>query len=351
MQINKIYLQGFRNYKDKFFDFGSQTTMIVGSNAVGKTNILEAVNLLATGESFRAKKIDEMVGWNHEVGHVGGMISEEKNKNMKSEVELKIALTRGVVNGERAQKRKFRVNGVAKRKKDFVGNLVVVAFLPSDLALISGTPSRRRKYLDNVLSQVDRQYYRSLLSYEKGLRRRNKLLDLIRDGEANRSGLMFWDQLLIKEGNVLTEKRQEFIDYINETGNGLRVVFDYSTISEKRLEQYEKEEVMAGHTLVGPHKDDFYIESVEEKRSRDLAVFGSRGEQRMAVLWLKMREIGFVEKSIGERPVLLLDDIFSELDTEHENIVWEMTKKQQTLITTTEMDDVGKRKVDMIQLS
>jgi len=150
---------------------------------------------------------------------------------------------------------------------------------------------------------------------------------------------------------VLTEKRQELIDYINETGNGLRVVFDYSAISEKRLEQYEKEEVMAGYTLVGPHKDDFYIESVEKKRSRDLAVFGSRGEQRMAVLWLKMKEIDFVEKSIGERPVLLLDDIFSELDNEHENIVWEMTKKQQTLVTTTETNDVGNRKIDIIQLS
>ena len=149
---------------------------------------------------------------------------------------------------------------------------------------------------------------------------------------------------------MLTEKRQELIDYINETGNGLRVVFDYSAISEKRLEQYEKEEVMAGYTLVGPHKDDFYIESVEKKRSRDLAVFGSRGEQRMAVLWLKMKEIDFVEKAIGERPVLLLDDIFSELDSEHENMVWGMTKKQQTLVTTTEMDDVGKRKVEMIQL-
>lgn len=350
MQIKKIYLQGFRNYKDKSFDFGSDTTVMVGPNAVGKTNILEAINLLATGESFRARKIDEMVGWDHEVGHVGGVMSEERRKNNQSKVELKIALTRGVVGGERAQKRKFKVNGVAKRKKDFVGNLVVVAFLPSDLALISGSPSKRRKYLDNVLSQVDRQYYRSLLSYEKGLRRRNRLLDLIRDGEANRSGLMFWDQLLIKEGNVLTEKRQELIDFINETGNGLRVVFDYSAISEKRLEQYEKEEVMAGHTLVGPHKDDFYIESVEEKRSRDLAVFGSRGEQRMAVLWLKMKEIDFVEKSIKERPVLLLDDIFSELDIEHENMVWEMTEKQQTLVTTTEMDDVGKRKVDIIQL-
>jgi DNA replication and repair protein RecF len=360
MQIQKIYLQGFRNYKNRSFDFRSETTVIVGPNAVGKTNVLEAINLLATGESFRAKKIDEMVGWNHEVGHVGAKIqralqgnlekTNNKNQDKQDEVELRAVLTRGVVNEERAQKRKFLVNGVARRKKDFVGNLVVVTFLPVDLALISGSPSKRRKYLDTVLSQVDRQYYRSLLSYEKGLRRRNRLLDLIRDGQANRSGLMFWDQLLIKEGNVLTEKRQELIDYINETGNGLRVVFDNSTISEKRLEQYEKEEVMAGYTLVGPHKDDFFIESVEEERSRDLSVFGSRGEQRMAVLWLKMKEIDFVEKSIGERPVLLLDDIFSELDLKHENMVWKLTKKQQTLVTTTELENVGKRKLDIIKL-
>ncbi|MFC1654014.1 DNA replication/repair protein RecF [Patescibacteria group bacterium] len=345
MRVEKIFLQKFRSYKNNLFEFEDGVVVLVGPNACGKTNVLEAVYLLATGESFRASKIDEMVMWDEEVGHVGGKVSKNGDES-----ELQIALTRGIVNGEKTQKRKYVVNGVSRRKGTFVGNLVVVTFLPSDLQLISGSPSRRRKYLDVVLSQVNKEYRRSLLSYEKALRRRNKMLDLIRDGEVQKSALLYWDHLLIKEGNVLTKKRQEFAAYINDDPTELRVVYDFSSISEKRLKQYEKEEVLAGYTLVGPHKDDFYIESTEGERSRDLSTYGSRGEQRMGVLWLKSREMEYINKIVGERPVLLLDDIFSELDDEHEKEVWNLLKNQQTLITTTDFDDKKYSDVQKIEL-
>lgn len=333
MFLQRLKLSGFRNYTDREFEFKKKTTVFVGRNAVGKTNILEAIYMLASGESFRAQKIEEMVNWQSEVAHVEGQISNAK---------LQIVLTRGEVQGRRVQKRSYKVNGVPRRKLDFSGNLKAVIFRPEELNLIVGSPSLRRKFLDGVLAQVDREYRRGLQSYEKGLKRRNKLLDLINEGQVDRRALLFWDQLLIREGNILTDKRRELIDFVNATTifpKQLTLVYTPSLISTVRLQQYAVEEVAAGYTLVGPHKDDFKILD----NTRDMSVYGSRGEQRMAVLWLKMAELQFIEEKAGERPLLLLDDIFSELDQEHDEMVLSMVNKQQTLITTTDMNERFKK--------
>src|SRR3989344_5337850 len=160
MQIEKLYLQYFRNYTSRLITFKPGVNVLIGKNAVGKTNVLEAVYLLATGESFRAQKIDEMVAWNYEVTHLGAKVV-----NKHGEADLKVILTRGIVAGEKARKRQFLVNDVARQKQTFTGNLAVVAFLPADLLLISGTPGIRRRYMDGVLSQADKEYARSLQSY------------------------------------------------------------------------------------------------------------------------------------------------------------------------------------------
>jgi DNA replication and repair protein RecF len=235
---------------------------------------------------------------------------------------------------------------------DFAGNFKVVLFGPWDMDLVTETPSLRRKFLDTVLSQVDREYRRSILSYEKGVRQRNRLLFRIREEGIARSQLSFWNQLLIKNGDYISQKREEFIGFVNSRP-GLRftdykLLYDKSVISEGRLEQYKEEEVAAATTLVGPHRDDF---AFKIGNSRDLAAYGSRGEQRMGVLWLKMAELDFIETKSGERPTLLLDDIFSELDHEHRDIVMEITKNQQTIITTAdEHTTVGLKKVEKIEL-
>lgn len=366
MYVRTLDIQHFRSYKRRQIELGAQT-VVIGKNGSGKTNLLEAVYLLATGTSFRARVIDEMVGWGSEVGRVtarierdpsvarsqtGSLRPQDDNRDRKSlsrlpseEVRtLEVVVTRGMVQGRRVVKRKFLVNGVPRQRKTFVGNLVVVLFRPEDLQLIGGNPSRRRKYLDAVLSQIDGNYFRSLLSYEKGLRRRNKLLEHIREGKAQRTSLHFWDQLLIKEGNVLTAGRRRLIDFINlqeGLGGGMEIEYDFSAISEQRLSRYKDKEVAAGHTLVGPHKDDFSISTTFARDSKqelgtDLAAFGSRGEQRMGVLWLKLAELAFIEQELGERPVLLLDDILSELDHEHREVVFGLLGKQQTLITTAD---------------
>jgi len=452
MILKQIKLTNFRNYSKKIFDFESGVNLIVGDNAVGKTNLLEAIYLLASGGSFRVKSVErEMINYGEEIARVSATISVQSSKfkvqsnelldkqsqvqNSKLSTEdnyidsglhrndkdgsLEIVLTTGEVGGEKAGKKKYLVDGVAKRGFDFLGNFRAVCFGPEDLELVTDSPSLRRKYLDSVLVQVDREYARCLLAYEKGIRARNKLLETIReeryqreqkyqmyqrennDDEGAKRRLYFWDQLVIKNGGVLTKKREEYIEFLN--GNSLRrplaetpmshrgqgrrlgetngnafsvdnsqfcIEYDKSLISEERLKQYEREEVASATTLVGPHRDDFAIKIknsqpktgrplVENNKKigedncidsrfrgndsgRDLSVYGSRGEQRLAILWLKLGELAYIEKETGDRPVLLLDDIFSELDEGHRELVLELVGKQQTIITTADVGVIGK---------
>jgi DNA replication and repair protein RecF len=333
--VNKIRLFNFRNLIDKTFEFSEKVTVIVGPNATGKTNLLESIYLLGTGKSFRADESSEMINYNENLARVKGKINKEV---------LEVILTRGTVKVgeekiERTPKKKFLVNGVSKRVIDFKSVLKVVLFAPHDLELVTESPSVRRKFLDAVLSQTDREYYRALLSYEKGLRQRNRLLYSIREEGGSRTQLHFWDQLLIKNGDYINNKRREFIDFANRyeskiPDSKLALYYDASVISEARLKEYEHEEVAAATTLVGPHRDDFLF----EMNGRDLSKFGSRGEERMGVLWLKLAELAFIFEKTEEKPTLLLDDIFSELDESHREIVFEVAADQQTIITTSDPD-------------
>lgn len=304
----------------------SKLAVIVGENARGKTNIIEAIYLLARGESFRAQKIEEMVQWNEEVGHVLGKVGED---------ELQVTVTRGTVQGKRVQKRLFKVNGVARRRQDLVGLLPVVLFQPENMGLIAGEPALRRFFLDEVLEQVDREYRWSLASYQKGLKQRNRLLDYIREGRATQTALYFWNQLLIKEAEVIHFKREKLVERVNQVDSGLRqlrLVYVASKLTPEKFRSHYEAEVALGYTLSGPHKDEVMVFDGE----RDLAIYGSRGEQRMAVLWLKKAQIKVIEEAVGQRPILLLDDILSELDHHHVVEVVALCKQQQTILTTTD---------------
>jgi len=348
MRLSSVWLQHFRSYSNKAFNFSKGVTLIVGDNARGKTNILEAIALLSTGISFRAQKTEEMVQWGHEVGHVKGLALDEK----QNETTLEVVITTGAVHGERTQKRTYRIDGASRRRKDFIGQLPVVLFRPEDLDLMTDGPSLRRAFLNEVLSQSFPEYRSSLESYEKALKRRNRLLDMLREGKVTRASFAFWDQLLIKHGNIVTQHRRDFIDFLSKQSDfpmNFRVEYDASTVSEKRLHQYAVEEVGAGHTLVGPHKDDFLV-FLHGKKEKDLMVYGSRGEQRMGVLWLKIQEMEYIDSVHKERPTLLLDDIFSELDKKHQQMVVELARHQQTIFTTTEPHSFKKDDVTMIEL-
>jgi len=329
MGIRKIQLSDFRNFKKKEFEFSDGITVIVGPNASGKTNVLESLFLLSTGKSFHARIEEEMICYNKSIASVTGKASGTR---------LEVKITRGENDWPR---KKLLVNGVSKRLIDFAGNLRVTLFGPWDMGLVTESPSLRRGFMDMVLSQADREYRRASLSYEKGLRQRNRLLYRIREEGLSRNQLLFWDKLLIKNGNYVSSARQNFIDFINAMGSlndqKFELTYDSSVISEGRLEQYINEEIASATTLVGPHRDDFIFQIRSTKHEiRNLNSFGSRGEQRMAILWLKLAELAFIEDKTGERPTLLLDDIFSELDHEHRKVVINILGKQQTIITTAD---------------
>lgn len=330
--ILKLQLQNFRNFTKKQLEFGKGINIIIAPNAKGKTNILESLFFLSSGKSFKAKLSEEAIQYESDLARIKGD-------------NLEIVLTRGFldigkVTPEKVAKKKLLVNGISKRLIDFAGNFKVTLFLPEDLDLVTSTPTLRRKFLDTVLSQVDREYRRAIGSYEKGIRQRNRLLFRIREEGLSRSHLLFWNQLLIKNGNYITEKREELIEFINShksnISNKYSLNYDKSVISEGRLEQYKNEEVASTTTLVGPHRDDFIF--LED--NRELSSFGSRGEQRMAVLWLKLGELAFIEEKTNEKPTLLLDDIFSELDHEHRKVVLDSISNHQVIITSADEHDI-----------
>jgi DNA replication and repair protein RecF len=349
MILTSLTLQNFRSYTKKTFEFDPGATIIVGPNAIGKTNILEAIILLSSGKCFRADMDREGIRWGMEMTRVSSKATHE------DQIRLEVVLTQGQVAGQKAPLKKFLVNGIPRGMIDFVGNLRAVLFWPEDLELVTDSPSIRRKYLDSVLVQIDREYRRNLLSYERGLRQRNKLLDMINEGKASRSQLLFWNQLLIKNGEYITGARDQFLAFVNGTtlsDHVYKVSYDKSIISQSRLDQYKDEEIAAKATLVGPHRDDFEIKKYQlssikyhetehvthDAQYIDLSKYGSRGEQRLAVLWLKLAQLDYIENVTHTRPILLLDDIFSELDHVHQQVILEIIKKQQTIITSANTD-------------
>ncbi len=318
MMLTELALQQFRSYRKRSFVFSPVTTLIIGPNTAGKTNILEAVMMMAVGRSFRADRDAEMIRWGSGFARITAQCTVH---NDTKKLEILITPTK-----------KYKVNDIPRRQIDFIGNVRAVLFWPEHLELVTDSPSIRRKYLDYVLVQTDREYRRNLVSYERGLRQRNRLLDLVSEGKAHHHQLLFWDQLLIKSGGYITDARVIYIEFINNFRPDYRIEYDKSVISQSRLAQYKDEEVAAKATLVGPHRDDFVI----TKKGFDLSKYGSRGEQRLAILWLKLAELAFIEQKTGERPLLVLDDIFSELDSKHRELVLALLDKQQTIVSTAE---------------
>jgi len=333
MIIKEINLENFRNHKQRVIEFLPGITAIVGPNASGKTNLLESLVLLALGTSSRTQVGSEMIAHGQSLARVNCQVIDQEK------MTLEVVLTTGEINQARVAKKRYLINGIAKRKMDFIGCLKAVYFGPQDLELILGSPSIRRNYLNSILEQVDRDYRRASLSYQKGLRQRNKLLEQIREEGKPRSMLFFWDKLLIENGQLMTQKREELIESINQSPyfKPVEVFYDKSVISIDRLKQYERQEVAAAATLVGPHRDDFQIFLNGKNQKRSLHSYGSRGEQRLAVFALKLAELDFITTRTETKPILLLDDIFSELDHQHRKQLFKIIPKHQTIITTSDI--------------
>lgn len=345
MILTSLSLQNFRNYSKKDFSFSPRTTLIVGPNTAGKSNLIEAIFFLASGCSFRIDRDDQLVKFGENIARIRGKIEDK---------DLEVIIAKGGVSGKLRPFKKYLVNGVNKRKIDFVGNFFAVLFAPNDLEIIVGSPGMRRDFTDNILIQTDRDYRLAIGFYEKGLRIRNALLHKTKEtGIRSEKEFAYWDNLLIIQGQKITKKREEFIKYLEDSKKDIldfKIFYDKSIISKERLLQYKDAEIGAGVTLVGPHRDDFVVNLTERNEEHDIRFFGSRGQQRLAVLQLKILELIFIEKATKVKPALLLDDIFSELDEGHINLVLDIIGAQQTIITTTHEEFIPKRLLKQVSV-
>lgn len=330
MTLHSLQVINFRTYTKKSFTF-SPITIIVGPNTIGKTNILEAIQMLSTGKSFRAEKDIDTIMLGKEFAKIEAVIQDDSSKDI-----LSLLLTKN----ERGFQKKYLINNVGRRHQDFTTKIVTVLFSPSDLEIITDSPSHRRSYLDSILLQADTEYRASHIMYEKSLRQRNRLLSHVAEGKRMYSAQEFeyWNDLLLTHGTVITKKRRNYIDFVNaatKTIFPVALFYDHSEVTSQRLEKYHEAEKAAGVTLIGPQRDDISIQFTDERSIRE---FASRGEQRLSILQLKLLEIEYLKKTTQKNPMLLLDDIYSELDSNNIAHVTKLLPDQQTIITTTHLD-------------
>lgn len=346
MFLKQLKLTNLRNYSNLDLKFDSLPTILVGNNAVGKSNLLEAIYLLSTGKSQRVGEEAELIKQGEEFSRLEGEVLDDGGLKMEDSI-LKLEIVMEDRNSN--FNKRVKVNGVPRRVVDFIGNLPAVIFYPSDINMVTGSPSLRRWHLDLSLAQIDPNYKRALTLYEQILTNRNRVLKKIREDKGGSDELKYWTDELIKYGDSLSSARAAFLEFLSnlETPLGnFKFVYLRNELSDERINQYNGREVAAAATLIGPHRDDFRIELDE----RNLARFGSRGEQRTATLAFKLAQLEYMALVLGKRPILLLDDVFSELDALHRAHVVEVVSRQQTIIATVELENIPKQFLDQARI-
>jgi|TARA_B100002003_G_scaffold67143_1_gene62472 DNA replication and repair protein RecF len=344
VRIKSLSLEKFRSFQELSMDFKSANIhVLLGPNGAGKTNILESISVLSETKSFLGSQEIDLVNWGEEYTRVKAKLKNDQSEISLIEVVSQIA--------PRKQKACF-INDVKLQLSDAVGHLPTVAFLPQDLELFAGSPQVRRKFLDSLLSQVSPEYSKALSQYTKILKQRNSLLRKIAEGVAKRGDLKQWDQMLSDAGSILILKRLELIEVFQCTllqeFNTLGEEWSSAELKYKRkgsarteddlacelqdlLEHYQERDIMLQSTTVGPHRDDWFVEA----DGRELTTFASRGQQRAAVLALIFLKVSFLEIRRGEKPVVLLDDVFSELDDNHQRALLKCFDDYQVIISAT----------------
>ena len=345
MKVKNLSLNNFRNYSKSEFEFSDQTTIIYGPNGAGKTNILEAISFLSLGKSYRALVERELIKLSAEFAKLKCTLSS--GDSLESIIANKL-------NSNRVQKN-FKLNGVLKPLAKFVGVLKSIMFSPEDIRLVAGSPSHRREYLNKFLSQVNPSYHKALIKYEKILKQRNKLLEAYStffSKDMFNSQYDLWTSQLVEQGTFIQNERRNFFEYIAlhapqasrdiyPRGNTLKLKYFPSLISAEKLLSLKNKEIFKGTTQAGPHRDDygfFFADNYGE--DLDLRSYGSRGQQRTSVLGLKLLELKYMNEICKENPIILLDDIFSELDDDYRKAIENITKYQQTIITTADINNV-----------
>ncbi|MDD4027112.1 MAG: DNA replication and repair protein RecF [Candidatus Shapirobacteria bacterium] len=341
MYLSKLILQNFRSHTQQILEFDQNLNLIIGPNGSGKTNVLEAIFLLAAGKSFRSSSQSKLINWNDFFTSVRAKVINDKNET--NDIEIKLIKDR--TGKSVSVSRKFLIEKAEKTRKKYIGIFKTVIFHPDDIRLVAGSPGRRREFLDEIFLQTEWRYTQALSQYNKALKHRNELLGQIRDCQSNKSELFYWDQTLIKNANVIHNFRFSFIRsansfFSNHPDPQIKLIFlNYhpSTVTEDRLEKTYQLDLHRGHTQIGIHRDDFsFNNDLFLTEDKNLAFWGSRGQQRLAVLAIRLAQINYLEKTYLDKPVLLLDDIFSELDPNHQKLVVSLCKNYQTIFTAAE---------------
>lgn len=396
MKLTFLQLQNFRSYKNLELKINSSPFVITGENGIGKTNILEAIHFLSTGKTFRSGDQDSLIQFGMDFFIVKGTILADAEKNSKKnceEVNLEVAYS----NYPRKQK-VFKVNDVVTPHSKYLGNLITVLFHPKDLNLLYMEPSLRRKYINLLLSQTDKFYLENLTAYTKLLKQRNALLEEISEGNVSQDELDIWDEKLAHEGANIILKRIEAISKLNKilqknyqriSGGKEKVEMKYSCTvtvegsadkekenskestkksesesekSESNSEQSDSKalhfiksaylkklllkrdkDIRYGMTSIGPHRDDIKF----SLNGNPIEEFASRGESRTLLIALKISEISYIQTKTKTSPLLLLDDVFSELDENRQKFLLETLSSCQTVVTSVNIPENLEKKKEM----
>lgn len=338
MMIKSIELKNFRNYEDLYLSLDEGTNILFGNNAQGKTNILEAAYLSGTTKSHKGSRDKEMIRFGQQEAHIRTTVIR-KEKEYQIDMHLKQSRTKGIA-----------INQIPiKKASELFGILNMVFFSPEDLNIIKNGPAERRRFLDAELCQLDKIYLSDLTGYHKILGQRNKLLKDMTFRPELSDTLSVWDMQLVETGKRIIKRRKQFVEELSEivreihvrlSGGKEQLFLKYEPniddiFFEDELNRSKSKDLKLCQTSVGPHRDDllFSIGDVDIRR------FGSQGQQRTSALSLKLSEIELVKRCISDTPILLLDDVLSELDSNRQNYLLNNLCDTQTIITCTGLDE------------
>ena len=346
MILKSVALSHFRNYDDLYMEFDKGTNILYGDNAQGKTNVLESIYVSGTTKSHKGSKDRELIQFGQEESHIRTIV-EKGGIDYQIDMHLKKNKSKGIA-----------INRMPiKKASELFGILNIVFFSPEDLNIIKNGPSERRRFLDVELCQLDKIYLYNLTKYNKILNQRNKLLKDINFRPELLDTLAVWDMQLIEYGKKIIRTRKEFVEELNGivyeihkniSGNKEELILKYEPdVLEENMEQElarcREKDLKFGQTNTGPHRDDlcFMIKDIDVRK------FGSQGQQRSCALSLKLSEIELVKKSIKETPILILDDVLSELDSNRQNFLLNSIHDIQAIITCTGLDEFVKNRFEI----
>lgn len=348
MLLSKLYLVHFRNFAKKEVEFSPYLTLIVGENAKGKTSLLEAIYTSVFGRGYRESREFELISWDEDQGLIETVFTTQEDSSL-----FQIRLLRKA--DDRVEKQ-FYVNKSKKSSMQYKKfQTKAVLFAPEHISIVDGSPSKRRNYFDSVICEFDNHYKKSLRNYENALRRRNKVLENHSSEYQLDMELPFWNNYLLEHGAYITKKRSEYMQYLNDhpqvDGKEFAIEYLKNEFNETRMRKAFEQEKRMRRTVIGPQKDEFLI-TLKNNREKNVHLYGSRSEQRLGVFWLKLNEIRYFEEVLKKKPLLLLDDVFSELDENNKELVMKVVKSYQTVITTTEdhLEDLADQPETIIQL-